>query len=67
MVYLLHLQSKRKVSACPYDIGHHMITYKQWYKKYVRNDPGSDLLYVNYNAGGESHPKDAVTVSEAIG
>ena len=44
-----------------------MITYNQWHKKYVRNDPGSDLLYVNYNAGGESHPKDAVTVSEAIG
>lgn len=42
-----------------------MITYPEWRAKYVeRNENG---LYVNYNAQGLSHPKDAITVSEASG
>ncbi|KAK9804689.1 hypothetical protein WJX72_000078 [[Myrmecia] bisecta] len=42
-----------------------MITYDAWRKKYIRQHEG--MLYVAYNADGVSSPKDAVTVSEAIG
>ena len=42
-----------------------MITYASWRDKYVEKDEHG--LYVNYNAQGLSHPKDAITVSEASG
>ena len=42
-----------------------MITYAEWRAKYVATDENG--LYVNYNAQGLSHPKDAITVSEASG
>ncbi|DBA92104.1 TPA: hypothetical protein ACH3X1_015830 [Trebouxia sp. C0004] len=42
-----------------------MITYAEWRAKYVASDENG--LYVNYNAQGLSHPKDAITVSEASG
>lgn len=42
-----------------------MLTYREWRKKYVRHWEGR--LYVAYNDDGSSSPKEAVTVSEAIG
>lgn len=42
-----------------------MITYPEWRAKYVERYENG--LYVNYNAQGLSHPKDAITVSEASG
>ncbi len=40
-------------------------SYAQWRDKYVRRFEG--MLYVAYNDDGTNLPKDAVTVSEAIG
>lgn len=42
-----------------------MMTYREWRKKYVRHWEGR--LFVAYNDDGSSSPKEAVTVSEAIG
>ena len=42
-----------------------MMTYTEWRKKYVRQWEGK--LYVAYNEDGASHPKEAITVSEATG
>lgn len=42
-----------------------LLSYDVWRKRYVREDDGA--LYVLYNKDGSSSPKNAVTVSEAIG
>ena len=42
-----------------------MITHAVWREKYVESDEHG--LFANYNAQGLSHPKDAITVSEASG
>lgn len=42
-----------------------MVTYDDWRHRYVRPYEGG--LYVAYNIDGDMAPKDAVTVSEAIG